>query len=211
MKAVAAPQPYFSAGHLVFPESDWTFYERVLKSAGEAPLRVNFSEGVLEIMTLSYEHERFKMAMHAVVMGLSMGLDIAVLSGGSTTLKHKLKSKGLEPDQCYYAANADAIAGRKQIDLRRDPPPDLVIEIDLSHKAVDRERIYFDFGVPELWTFDGEQIRFFKRSRTGWRKAERSGVFPTIRVVDLATFVPMFEVADGMLMKRVMRWVESSN
>lgn len=209
MKTASTPAAHFASGHLVFPGSDWRFYERVLKSAGESPLRVNYSDGVLEIMTLSYEHERYKMAMHAVVMGLSLAFDINVLSGGSTTLKHRLKSKGLEPDQCYYSKHADDIVGRKQINLKKDPPPDLVLEIDLTHTAVDRERIYFEFGVPEMWTFDGLTIRGFRRSKTGWRRLDRSLVFPRVRIAELERFVPMFEVADVKLMGRVAKWAES--
>jgi Uma2 family endonuclease len=197
------------SGHVVFPNSDWPFYEQVLRRAGEQPLRVNFSEGVLEIMTLSYEHERYKMAMHSVILGLSIGLKVPALSAGSPTLKHKLIAKGLEPDQCYYVQHAEALQGRKQIDLRRDPPPDLVVEIDITHRAVDRERIYHAFNVPEMWTFDGLAIRGFKRSKTGWRKVERSMAFPSLRVGDLNEFVPLFARADSTLILRVSEWAAS--
>ena len=44
-----------------------------------------------------------------------------------------------------------AVRGLKRIDLRRDPPPDLVIEVDVTHSSVPRMPIYAALGVPEVW------------------------------------------------------------
>jgi Uma2 family endonuclease len=200
----------YASGHVVFPDSDWSFYQQVQKRLGEQPTRVNFSDGVLEITTLSLEHERYKTAMHHVVMGLCMAFDVPAVSAGSTTLKHKLKAQALEPDQCYYVTNAAGLKCKKRIDLEKDPPPDFVIEIDVTHKAVDREGIYHSFGVPELWTYDGVSSACFRRTFKGWRQVDRSTWFPEVRVADLAQFKPHFDEADVKLMQRVAKWAMAS-
>lgn len=40
------------------------------------------------------------------------------------------------------------------IDLRRDPPPDLALEADITRSSVDKESTYAALGVPELWRWD---------------------------------------------------------
>jgi Uma2 family endonuclease len=49
--------------------------------------------------------------------------------------------------------------GKTDIDLAVDPPPDLVAEIDVTHRSLDREAIYAAMGVPEIWRFDGNRLQ----------------------------------------------------
>ena len=39
---------------------------------------------------------------------------------------------GIEPDYCFYIDNWQAVVGKDRIDWQQDPPPDLVIEIDVT-------------------------------------------------------------------------------
>lgn len=57
-------------------------------------------------------------------------------------------------DHCYWVANAGAICGVKRLDLTVHPPPDLVIEVDVTHSVVDRDSMYGALGVPEKWHYD---------------------------------------------------------
>lgn len=41
--------------------------------------------------------------------------------------------------------------------LESDPPPDLVLEIDITSSSLDKRPIYAAFGVSELWRYDGRQ------------------------------------------------------
>lgn len=53
-------------------------------------------------------------------------------------------------------ASADRILGKERIDLENDPPPDLVIEIDLTSttKAEDYQAI----GVAEVWIYRRDRL-----------------------------------------------------
>jgi Uma2 family endonuclease len=42
------------------------------------------------------------------------------------------------------------VAGRR-IDFATAPPPDLVVEVDITSTDLDKTRLYAALGVPELW------------------------------------------------------------
>ena len=69
-------------------------------------------------------------------------------------LKVKANEKSAEADDCYIQHAAD-VANKDGIDLIGDPPPDLVVEIDLSNESTGKLGIYAALGVPEIWRFDG--------------------------------------------------------
>ena len=81
---------------------------------------------------------------------LSEELAIPILGGGSTTFRRRDAAGGLEPDQCFYIRNVDRVRGREEIDLGRDPPPDLAMEVEIGRRTIDREAVYARLGVPEL-------------------------------------------------------------
>lgn len=118
----------------------WEGYVAFLDAVGERPLRVNYDDGVMEIMTISSEHESAKKRVAGLVEDLAIELGVEAAPRGSTTFRSKRIRKGLEPDECYYIANEARIRAKKKIDLRRDPPPDLVIEIDISYHEVTGRR-----------------------------------------------------------------------
>ncbi|WP_298911205.1 Uma2 family endonuclease [uncultured Nostoc sp.] len=55
--------------------------------------------------------------------------------------------------------NINVIKGKKRIDLTQYPPPDLVVEIDITSSYQNRFEVYADMGVPEIWRDDGNCFR----------------------------------------------------
>src|SRR5205823_2121961 len=115
-------------------------------------------------------------------------LGMPLKHGGSTTLRRRLRQRGIEADECFWIANAHRMAGRRRLNLRTDPPPDLAIEVDVSHSSLDRLAIYAVLGVPEVWRLDGDTLTFYvlgpKRSYTS---APVSQSFPLATPADLLT------------------------
>jgi Uma2 family endonuclease len=179
----------------VFRDASWRLYKAMLREFDEQPSRVNYDRGTLEIMTLSVEHEHLKTVVGMMVGLLAVTLRLKVMHGGSSTLKRLSKLRGLEADQCYWVANEQVMRGKKRIDLRTDPPPDLVIEVDVMHAAVNREKIYASLGVPEMWVLrrrgGGEvpTLAAFALDGRTWVPIDRSRSFPFLRVADLDAFV----------------------
>lgn len=42
------------------------------------------------------------------------------------------EESGIEPDYCFYIDNWEAVSGKERINWSVDPPPDLVLEIDVT-------------------------------------------------------------------------------
>jgi hypothetical protein len=77
---------------------------------------------------------------------LTFTLDMPVKSLGSTMFRRKDRAKGLEPDECNYFRNEAKMRGRKRLDLKKDPPPELVVEIDITHRSVPCEGAIIPVG-----------------------------------------------------------------
>ena len=168
----------------------WATYESLLADLvdSSAP-RLTFDRGDLEIRSLSPEHERLNRLLASFVEEASLALGIDVESFGSTTFKRDDLERGFEPDSCFYIANADRVVGRRKIDLRKDPPPDLVIEIDITSASVRKFPIYAQVGVPEIWRYDGETLAMFKLAGDEYIEIEQSISVPVLNARDLLEFL----------------------
>jgi Uma2 family endonuclease len=131
---------------------------------------------------------------------------------GSTTFRRRELRKGLEPDECYYIQHEEQIRNREEIDLTRDPPPDLVIEIDITHRAIGREAIYAGLGVPEVWRYDGLRLIALRLGPDGkYLPIETSAAFPFLRVAELEPFLKMISAAGRTKTMRAFRdWVRTN-
>jgi Uma2 family endonuclease len=125
-----------------------------------------------------------------LVLVLTEELKLPVMAGGSTTMRRKLKKKGVEADECFWIENAHRMEGRLQLDLKRDPPPDLAIEVDVTRSSLNRLRIYAALRVPELWRLEGDILEFLILQANGkYKKSGRSKAFPQVTPADLLPFV----------------------
>jgi Uma2 family endonuclease len=142
---------------------------------------------------------------------LTLELRIRIKSLGSTTWKRKELRRGLESDECYYIANESRVRGKLELDFTTDPPPDLAVEIDLSRSSARRMGIYAALRVPEVWSFDGEEIRVYLLQADGtYALAERSPSFPFLPVAEVARFVRRIATVDETALVLAFRdWVRA--
>jgi Uma2 family endonuclease len=137
----------------------WEEYEDLLRQVGEASgLRISFNEGTLTVMTLSTEHEKYVRFLESLITAIKLRLRLNILSFGSATMKKRKRNKGNEPDACFYVQSADLLGKRIQLDFEVDPPPDIVVEIDVHHDSLFKFPIYAALGVPEIWRYDGQEL-----------------------------------------------------
>ncbi|TDI42693.1 MAG: Uma2 family endonuclease [Acidobacteria bacterium] len=167
--------------HLVLRGLSWEEYEALLQTFVEAKgLRLSYDEGRLEIMVLSAEHENYAELIKQLVGTLSLRLRIKVLHFGSATMRKKGQSKGAEADACFYVQSADAIGNRKQIDFSSDPPPDIVVEVDLHHESIAKFPIYAALGVQEIWRYDGQTLGIYHLEKAEYVGSDASVAFPML-------------------------------
>jgi len=189
----------------------WDIFE-ALGASDCAGIRFTYDRGCLEIMSPSPEHEWFHRLLGRMIESLTEELNIPIRSGGATTLKIKLKQRGLEPDECYYVLNEPRVRGKKDIDLATEPPPDLAIEVDISHSSLDKMGIYADLGVPELWLYDGVSLRVFHLRAEGvYAQEQHSFAFPFLDLNDIRRFLDRCEETDETSWIRSFRaWVRQN-
>jgi Uma2 family endonuclease len=194
---------------LVLYDVTWRDYLRLGRLFGGRRLRMTYDRGTLEIMTLSPRHERWKYILNRLVGVLAEELHIRTIGFGSMTCKRRKKRRGLEPDDCYWVANAAAIRGRLDIDLRVDPPPDLAIEIDVTSSSLDRMGIYRALAVVEVWRFDANTLTFSQLRPDGhYALIPTSVAFPGLSAADLMPFLTLAgEQDDQEILQAFRAWV----
>ena len=116
-------------------------------------------------------------------------------------------AKGFEADASFYVQNAARVAGKKRIDLRVDPPPDLAIEIDITSPSLNKFAIYAALSVPEIWRCDGNQVAIFCYSKGKYIEVEIS---QTLRPVTASLLSTLVEESAQMKRSKWVRHVRES-
>jgi Uma2 family endonuclease len=198
-------------GKLYLEDVSWDEYEELLEGLeGKRHVRISYDNGRMEIMTLSPEHEGYASLFSHLIDVLTEELDLEFFSIRSTTLKRKRALQGKEPDDCFYIGDVTRILGKKRLDLDYDSPPDLAIEVDVTHPTLDKMAIYAGLGVPEVWRFDNYQVEFYCLVGRLYTLAPTSAIFPFLQPSCVADQLNIGVTQDIRAMKRAFReWVRA--
>jgi Uma2 family endonuclease len=163
---------------------------------------------VLEIMSPSPEHEEYNRTLAALIEFVADELRINIRRLGSTTFKRPDLLKGFEPDSCFYIQSAARIRGRRRIELPQDPPPDLLIEIDVTSSSLDRFALFSQTGVPEVWRYDRSQVRFLGLKDGQYEEITHSLAFPILTSEVVTQFLEeSLELESAEWSLRLREWV----
>jgi len=148
---------------MVLHDVPWSAYVALVSAPEGRSNRVAYDQGLMEIMVPSLPHERSGTLIGRMVETFTEEMAIDILSSASTTFQRADVKRGFEADESYYIANAAAVREKEEIDLAVDPPPDLVIEVDISRTSMSKFAIYGALGVPEIWRYDGQELHVYRR------------------------------------------------
>jgi Uma2 family endonuclease len=192
---------------VVFYGVTWNDYEAMLRIVGERPIRVTYNLGTMELFMPSFGHENDSYLLGRMVDTLTEELEIPVEGGGATTHKREDLDKGAEPDQCYWLHDrAERMRGKRELDLYVDPYPDLVIEVDVSHRSLNRLKIFAALAVPEVWRSDGRKLEFLHLQKMGtYRARAKSRNFPALSVAMALEFLEQGRTSDKTTWIRTFR------
>lgn len=198
-------------GTLVLTDVPWEEYEQLLADLGDsAPARVSYDQGRLEIMSPSSNHESFATVISDIALIVAEEANLVFENLGHTTYKQEWLARGVEPDACFYIQNASAIIGRQRIDLKVDPPPDVVVEIDISRGSSRKLAIYAGMGVPEVWRYDGKRAYIYQLLALEYVAIDASLVFPVLTIDVLARFVEQSKTEGQTAVRRSFReWLRA--
>lgn len=186
----------------------WETYQALVKdSAEQANKQLTYDQGILEIMTPLPEHEIYKKLLDRLVLVTVEEMAIEMRSLGSCTWSREDLKQGLEPDECYYIDHEEAVRGKLYIDLNRDPPPDLAIEIDITSRSLDRLKIYAALGVTEVWRYENQDLKIYHLVDGDYQVCEVSRHFPFLRSQDIMGFLQQSQGGEMALIKAFRLWV----
>jgi Uma2 family endonuclease len=202
MRAVLSPPEQ----RVVLHNVSWETYERLLAEHIDCSSpRLTFDHGELEIVTLSPEHERYSLGIVDLLGVLADEMDLRVVGLGSTTFKRQDVERGFEPDSCFYVDDVERVLGKDRIDLAVDPPPDLVVEVDITSPSISKLPMFAEFGVREVWRFDGEHLLMLRLRRGRYDEVDISEVFPGVSAAEVSRLLAQGKSLDRTSWLRLAR------
>ncbi|WP_435009816.1 Uma2 family endonuclease [Tundrisphaera lichenicola] len=197
--------------HLVLHGVDWEQYVTINDALPDrSGLRMIYIDGSLTFSTLSRRHDWFEDRFDKIVMVVALQCGIEYEVAGSATFRSEGQKVGVEGDRTYYfGPHAEIMRGPIDIDLSTQPPPDLAIEVELTHLADDAIATYARIGVPEVWRFNVRRktLAFLLLGEDGvYHPAARSRSLPPLGPEDVLGQLRIAEETPSMT-----RWFAQLN
>jgi Uma2 family endonuclease len=188
--AVASPPRVAQDDCVVLDWVSWETYEALLADDEDRRVpRIAYDRGVMELVTPSLPHELDSATLTRLVDLIALTLHIPIVSAAATTYRRRDLERGFEPDASFFVQNEARIRGKREIDLSVDPPPDVVLEMEMSRSALDKLRLFASMGIPEVWRCDGERVRILLLAGEGYRESSQSAAIPALAAEVLTRFL----------------------
>jgi Uma2 family endonuclease len=179
-----------AGGTLILNNVQWDEYEQLLNDLGDGyGVRISYDQGRLEVMSPSSFHEMYKELILSIALLFALEEGLLIESRGSTTFKQRLSGEAAEPDTCFYVKNAARVINRRRLDLTVDPPPDIIVEIDVSHESTQKYAFYASLGVTELWRYDEQRLHIYQLLEGTYVEISSSLAFPLLTSSALTQFL----------------------
>ncbi len=207
--APVAPPPV-GEKRVAFHHLNWLAYQQILQALGDRRgARLTYDRGKLEITMPLEDHE-----FAAELIGLFVRILVAetgrkLKSMRSTTLEREDLDRSPEPDHAFYIQNWSAVAGRN-VDFATDPPPDLVLEVDITHTDIDKIKLYAAMGVPEFWRYNGRLWRIYQLENQSYSETETSAIFPFVTKDVLYQFLAQARQDEVAAEQTLRAWVREN-
>ncbi len=164
------------AGSVVRIPATWQEYQQLCDQRGDGSIpRLKYRNGEVLLMSPLPVHGRDANLIADIVKALldHDGREYDAFTPVTMTLPEE---SGIEPDYCFYIDNWQAVSGKKRIDWQQDPPPDLVIEIDVTSYSDVQD--YLPYRIPEVWLVKKQQLLIYQLQETDYQLQIHSRYFP---------------------------------
>lgn len=187
----------------VMEEIRWeTYVDLAEQRRGSVP-RMTYDNGVLELMNPRRQHENIGCLLGRILETYTEEKGIEIQSVASTTFKRKDLSKGFEADESYYIAHAELIRPKEEVDLAVDPPPDLVIDVEITRSAIEKLELFHAMGIPEVWRHDGESLFMYRRGESQYESINESAGAPGLTHSMISAVIGQrFECGENRLIRQ---------
>ncbi len=186
MYAVISPEEIkLPAGSVVRLPGTWQEYQILCDRRGDGSIpRIKYRSGEVLLMSPLAKHGRDAHLIAAIITTLLDSQEREYDAFTPVTMQLPEES-GIEPDYCFYINYWQAVSGKERIDWRNDPPPDLVLEIDVTSYSDVRD--YLPYRVPEVWLFRQQQLLIYQLQGDEYGVNFQSQYFPEVSLPDLVT------------------------
>lgn len=195
----------------------WDQYEALLKAFPEQPgLRVTYVDRRLTLVSpISRRHDWHEHVLGRLVETIAMALGIEWEPAVHSTFHREDLEAGVEGDQTFYfGEHAVMMRGPVNVDLTTQPPPDLAIEVELSHRSDDSVEVWRRLGVPEVWRLDvdGGSLVFLSREPDGsYKPAGRSRALAVLEPADVLSQIELAKrVGSSRWVKQLDDWIRDT-
>jgi Uma2 family endonuclease len=206
------PAAEFVPDHILLHGISWELYEQLRDIPDNWGKSMTYDQGDLEIMSPSARREDFAYLLGRMLETFTEELNIPIRGLRSTTWKDPRREFGLEADECYYVQNEARVRHLEEFDLARDPPPDLVIEVEATRPAIGKLPLYAKLGVPEVWRCTKGMLGIFLLAEDGqYVASEKSLNIPLLDPAELNRFLQTRAATDETTWIRSFRaWVRQA-
>jgi len=169
--------PELAPGSTLHLLCSWDEYQRMAQARGDSSIpRMKYRNGEVLIMVPLPEHGK-NAHLIARVAELLLEHDRRRYEAFTPVTMTIPQVGGIEPDYCFYVdpGSLVAVRGKTRIDWQNDPPPDLVIEIDVTSYSAAAD--YLPYQVPELWLYR-ERLRIYQLNEQQYQEVLESSWFP---------------------------------
>ncbi len=184
MYALVSPEKIqLPPGAVVRLPATWQDYQTLYQQRGDGSIpRLKYRDGEVLLMSPLPKHGRDASLIADIIKVLldDSGREYDAFTPVTMDL---LEESGIEPDYCFYIDHWEAISGKERIDWRNDPPPDLVLEIDVT--SYSNVNDYLPYQVPEVWLFRKQQLWIYELQAAEYGLRTNSRYFPNISVQDV--------------------------
>ena len=170
-------------GTVVRMPGTWQDYQAICASRGDGAIpRVKYRNGEILLMSPMPRHGREANLLADIVKVLldSQGRNYEAFTPITMELPEE---RGIEPDYCFYIDNWSAVVGKDRINWQVEPPPDLVIEVDITSYTAAAD--YQPYSVPEGWLFKSDQLSLFALTEGGYEQTSASRYFPAVNLAEV--------------------------
>jgi Uma2 family endonuclease len=186
MLATAAP----AEDRVLLRNISWETYERLLAEQVDVTgTHFYYDDGNLEIVVVNLGHEAANRTLARIAEITAVETAGDYVATGCTTFKRDDLEKGFEPDSSFYFRRADEVRGKDKIELPADPPPELIVEVDITSSSLNHFPLYAAIGIAEIWRYDGKRVCFHRLEGSVYNTIDVSVALPPMTAGQATVFV----------------------
>ena len=180
---------------------------QLLETRAEGGPRLKCFEGSVTLVSPGMTHESKGLGLHHLILAacLELGIKFTGLASTTWTLPSGSGDTGYEADAAYYIQSHGT--------AKNHQPPDLAVEVVVSHPEQKALRAGAFLKIPELWVLDipGHRLTFYHlaargKSKGTYRPQARSRAFPILTSAEVLMRLDDPEPDDATFHENCRAW-----